>query len=281
MYGYFYGFIETEDDYVEGARLKSGFYTYLGTTRTVPLANGSSKTMYAFRKLDDKIASELFKAIEYNGKAIDAARNENGRRMGELHQKKMEKLAEESKAEEAARRKSEVQECEKVFTDAMKRFEESIFPRIHVAPNIKGAISVDFLLSGSIESEDRESYGEMKAKIEKQGFQKYYTDKGLENFEVDFVRRDVRHLFNDALGVEFAIKKGKKAPPCRAYIYDKAYMSDSLKELLEEKGMLGGRAELYVIGKDDDLNAIAEADIAIEDNPQGKFQFEFEKKYGK
>jgi len=77
--GDYYGYIETDDDYVEGANLRRGLYAFVGK-KTVPLANGSSMTMYAFASIDREISDKVIAALEYNFEAKEEAEKENGRR---------------------------------------------------------------------------------------------------------------------------------------------------------------------------------------------------------
>lgn len=79
MYGEFFGYIETDDTYVEGQNLNSGFYAFVGTQK-VPLINGSSKTMHAFVKIPEKANRLAVEAVKYNMAAQEAARNENANR---------------------------------------------------------------------------------------------------------------------------------------------------------------------------------------------------------
>ena len=79
MYGNFCGYIETDDDHVEGQRLKTGFYAFTGQKK-VPLANGSSRTMYSFARLDDKSNKLAINAVIWNVEATQAAEKENDRR---------------------------------------------------------------------------------------------------------------------------------------------------------------------------------------------------------
>ena len=281
MYGHCYGYIETDDEYVEGARLKLGFYTYLGTTKKVQLVNGSSHTMYAYQKMDDGIAAELIKAIKYNGKACEAAENENSRRAYAIEEGKTAKMMEEHKAEQEAMRLKEIDACTKIFTSAMSRFEEHVLPRIHVSPGIKNSITVDFPLYGDTESSERESYREIKAKIEKNGVQRYYADKGCVDFDTEFVKKNARILFNYDMQVDFQIKRNNETVPFRLYIYDKADLSNPLRKCTSNEDSLGVNAELYVIGEDDALNTIADTGIANEDGNQQRFKSEFERKYCK
>ena len=79
MYGNYSGYIETNDEYVEGQRLKTGFYEFVGHKKVL-LANGSSKRMHAFKQLDAESNKLAVDAVVYNGVAIEAAEQENGHR---------------------------------------------------------------------------------------------------------------------------------------------------------------------------------------------------------
>ena len=77
--GKFYGYIRTDDVYVERSNLRRGFYAFIGQKR-VPLTNGSTMTMYAFQAVDPDVSQQVLDAVEYNINAEDAAKNENSRR---------------------------------------------------------------------------------------------------------------------------------------------------------------------------------------------------------
>ena len=83
MYGDFCGYIETDDEYVDGQQLKTGFYALTGKKK-VPLPNGATRSMYAFKQLDYKSNKIALDAIDYNGKAEEAAKKaEKERRAAE------------------------------------------------------------------------------------------------------------------------------------------------------------------------------------------------------
>ena len=86
------GFVYTDDEdmYVEGQNLKGGFYVLVGREK-VPLANGSSLTMYAFVKFDSESNRIALEAYKYNDMAISAANAENEKRrfMREKFEKEM------------------------------------------------------------------------------------------------------------------------------------------------------------------------------------------------
>ena len=81
LYGDYSGFIYTHDDetYIEGQKLKAGYYVLLGTQK-VPLVNGSSMTMCAFTRLDSESNRLALEAKNYNEKAQEETRKENDRR---------------------------------------------------------------------------------------------------------------------------------------------------------------------------------------------------------
>ena len=87
MYGDFCGYIETDDEYVDGQQLKTGFYALTGKKK-VPLPNGATRSMYAFKQLDYKSNKIALDAIDYNGKAEEAAKKENARRFEARREKR-------------------------------------------------------------------------------------------------------------------------------------------------------------------------------------------------
>ena len=72
------GFIYTRDDdvYVTGQELRKGYYVLVGVQK-VPLANGSSESMFAFVRLDSESERLAFEAHEYNDEVESAAGREN------------------------------------------------------------------------------------------------------------------------------------------------------------------------------------------------------------
>ena len=78
---YIRGFIYTDKDdmYVDGQELQHAYYALVGVQK-VPLANGSSQSMYAFAKLDSETCRLAFEAYEYNSKVLNATQEENDRR---------------------------------------------------------------------------------------------------------------------------------------------------------------------------------------------------------
>lgn len=92
--GEFYGYVQTDDDYVEGANLKKGFYAFTGQ-RKVPLTNGSSVSMYSFVAIDAEVNQAVLCALEHNLKAEEAAKYENSMReiAKREHEKKVRDVA--------------------------------------------------------------------------------------------------------------------------------------------------------------------------------------------
>lgn len=175
MYGHYYGYIYTDDEYVEGARLKFGFYTYLGTTKTVPMANGSSHTMYAFRKLEDKIAQEIRSATEYNAKACEAANKENRRR---------EREYKEQKAEMDQRFSEHFDEgVNQIFSKALASYDETEWmSHIHISKSLKGKIKISDVSRWQWKSNgetEEMTFASFKRKLEKEGGAKYWKDNAL------------------------------------------------------------------------------------------------------
>lgn len=87
--GEYDGFIYTHDTYIEGQKLKAGYYVLIGTQK-VPLVNGSSKTMFAFVCIDEVSNRLALEAKSYNEKARRAAEKENMRRGKERENHKAE-----------------------------------------------------------------------------------------------------------------------------------------------------------------------------------------------
>ena len=199
MYGHCYGYIETDDEYVEGARLKLGFYTYLGTTKKVPLVNGSSHTMYAYRKMDDGIAAELVKAIEYNGKACEAAENENANRNYK---------AGNQKAKDDEKFVSNIDKgVDELFRKALAEYDDIAWKsHIHVSGALKGKVKISdaakwrWIVNGQTQEM---AFADFKKKMEKEGGTKYLKDNGtpLESLTGMFVANTTDAVLEHANGV--------------------------------------------------------------------------------
>lgn len=120
--GDYFGYVQTDDDYVEGANLRQGFYAFIGK-KTVPLANGSSVTMYAFSAIDRDVSDKVVAALKYNLEATEAAEKENDRR-------KVEKIKGAEKAK--------LDEVYKALEKEVKSFEiPSIEKQIHLPSALK------------------------------------------------------------------------------------------------------------------------------------------------
>ena len=199
MYGNDFGYVETDDEYVEGARLKLGFYTFLGTTRKVPLTNGSSLTMYAFRKVDDKVATELIKAIEYNGKACEAAEKENVNRNSK---------AIEQKAKDDQKFVSNLDAgVDEVFRKALAEYDDTSWKsHIHVSGALKGKVKIAdaskwrWIVNGETQEMTFDAF---KRQMEKEGGAKYLRDNGtpLESLTGMFVANTKDVVVEHANGV--------------------------------------------------------------------------------
>ena len=174
MHGHYFGYIETDDEYVEGARLKRGFYTFLGKTKKVPLVNGSSQTMYVYRKIDDNIANELIKAIEYNGKACEAAENENASRNYK---------AGKQKAKDEDKFVSNIDAgVDKLFRKALAEYDDTAWKaHIHVSGALKEKVKISdaskwcWIVNGTTHEM---TFADFKKKMEKDGGAKYLKDNG-------------------------------------------------------------------------------------------------------
>ena len=82
MYGDFNAYIETDKRYIENQRLDTGLYVLYGK-KTMPLVNGSSRTMFSYYALDDESNKLAINAIMYNAEAVEATEKENARRIEE------------------------------------------------------------------------------------------------------------------------------------------------------------------------------------------------------
>lgn len=76
MHGQFFGYVQTDDEYVEGQHLLPGFYAFVGKQK-VPLVTGSTRTMHAYCKIPEKANDLAVDAVRYNRKAMSAAKDEN------------------------------------------------------------------------------------------------------------------------------------------------------------------------------------------------------------
>ena len=119
MYGDYYGYIETDDEYVDGQQLKTGFYTLTGKKK-VPLSRGSSRSMYAFKKLDAKSNKFALDVLDYNLQAEESAKKENERRF-------------------EARKEKRNQDIGKAFAKVAKRFVvRDMKEQLHLPPELRG-----------------------------------------------------------------------------------------------------------------------------------------------
>ena len=72
-------YISTSADYVDGERLKTGYYVLEGRKR-VELTNGSSASMYAYVEMDAESSRLAIEALAHNAKAKAAVEEENNMR---------------------------------------------------------------------------------------------------------------------------------------------------------------------------------------------------------
>lgn len=80
MYGDYMGYIYTPETYIEGQKLRAGYYVLVGT-RKVPLVNGSSRTMFAFVRINSESNKLALESKSHNDEARFAAKIENERRI--------------------------------------------------------------------------------------------------------------------------------------------------------------------------------------------------------
>ena len=147
------GFIYTDEDdmYVEGQKLKGGFYVLVGRQK-VPLANGSSLSMYAFVKLSPESNRVALEAYKYNAKAVSATIDENDDRRKKRDRAEKERKEKEREAVEAEYHK----ELGKCFSDFVFRDLKSQF---HLPDELSNVINdIEFIDPGSFRcsKDDRE-----------------------------------------------------------------------------------------------------------------------------
>jgi len=118
MYGDYCGYIETDDEYVDGQQLKTGFYVLTGKKK-VPLPRGASRSMYAFKRMDAKSNKLALDTLDYNIKAEEAAKEENARRF-------------------EARKEKRNKDIGKAFAKESKRFViRDMKEQLHLPPELK------------------------------------------------------------------------------------------------------------------------------------------------
>ena len=136
-----FAYIETPDEYIDGQGLAPALYVCTGRAK-IEMTDGSSKTVYAFKKQSNALCDEYVNAHQYNYDAQKAAQNENQRRR--------------DNAESEARKRYEA-EClalktkiDEIFLPLARKFLNGgiLQDRIRIAPGLEGKLS----LSTSLDS---------------------------------------------------------------------------------------------------------------------------------
>lgn len=165
---YEYAYIKTQVEYLTDSTLQEGLYLYYGN-ETVPLANGSSKTMRAFKQLDDNLFQKYMKAWEYNNKAKQAAEEENARRSNEAYEIRQEKAEAEAPAKEAKLRA----DIDKIFRDRIKAYDENGWKKkVHYSRSVRNKVAIE-LVGKWIWGLDSLDFQGFKKKLETDGGAKY------------------------------------------------------------------------------------------------------------
>ena len=264
MYGNFYGYIETDDAYVEGQRLKSGFYTLTGR-KSVPLRGGAKRTMYAFKKESQELYDKVAEVCEYNKKAEEAASQENDKRRMAAVKAKQARLEKESKEREAKLQK----ECQELFKKELATFDENSWKkRIHMADGLKGRINIScepyWVLGGKV------SFAELKKKVENGGTDVVVYTEGNLKEAIHQVVADFR--------CAVTITSADDTCKWRAYLVGGLY-ADFHHALKYE---ISSTEDIYIIEINDDVELRKLGDYEINGtfgNPS-KFKPAFEAKYG-
>ena len=275
VYGNHSGYIATGDEYVEGDALKTGFYTYTGT-KTVPLANGSSLTMHAFAKLDERLNRKALEVVEYNQKAVEAAKNEMERRI--------RRERKEFERDPAA-------QTDKMLSNALAHYDydreyATLMTKVHVSGALKGRLQITDATTWPWYSEEGQKglpFHEFKQKFEKCSKLKYVEKwyGGTCNASIDNVQSCTRFLFARDEHTLF-LKKSDAACTYRCYIImDKLsrYDGENPTSIVVYNQ---SKRPVYIIdvAEDDDIVEVAELSKDW-DNGAAAFVAAFEKKYGK
>lgn len=142
-----YFHIETQDEYIDGQNLKPGFYTYRGREK-VSLVNGSSVTMYSFKKRTDGFFEAFCAAVEYNEKATLAAKDENRRRESMLYEKVKKRYEEEQPKAMKAKCGEAIIKLNPAFIAKAKEYIEILLSdkRVHITPSARGKVKISDIL---------------------------------------------------------------------------------------------------------------------------------------
>lgn len=264
MYGNFYGYIETDDSYVEGQRLKSGFYTLVGRKK-VSLRSGSTRTMFAFKKESQELYDKVAEACAYNKKAEDAASEENDKRRMAAVKSKQERLEKESQERAVKLQK----ECQVLLKKELSSMDANSWKKqIHLAPNLKGRVNIScepyWLLNGKV------SFDELKERI----------DKGGEAVEI-FTEGDLKEAVHNVLAnytCPVKIESNDGSCKWRAYLVGGMY-ADFYHSLKYE---ISSSEDIYIIevNEDSELSKLGDYEINGLHGEPSKFKPAFEKKYG-
>ena len=142
-----YFHIETQDEYIDGQNLKPGFYIYRGREK-VSLVNGSSVTMYSFKKRTDGFFEAVCAAVEYNEKATEAANDENRRRESMLYEKVEKRYEEEQPKAMKAKCGEAIIKLNPAFIAKAKEYIEILLSdkRVHITPSARGKVKISDIL---------------------------------------------------------------------------------------------------------------------------------------
>ena len=272
-YGNCSGYIVTDDEYVEGDELKNGFYTYIGT-KTVPLANGSSRTMHAFVKLDEVVNKKALDALAYNTKAVEAAKAE---------------LARRARAEQRAFDNNPTAQIDKLFRKALAGYDHTrqwkkIMGHIHVSNVLKGKIEIVDTTKWTWYTErgkEELDFDEFKRRLEDVGGAKYIEMRNKQingTLYLSDVESCIQNLFDrDVYNLVIKITDATCKIKCCS-ITDRLFWNGDVSNISGINPKIKEQLYIVDIEKDDDI--IGEAEISSDwDNGAAAFVKAFERKY--
>ena len=217
-------FIVTDDEYVEGQMLKKGLYQCTGRKK-VPLANGASMTMVAFKKCNDKKYDEIENAEEYNDKATVAAEKENKNRYRKASRECDQKRDEARRASEKEAINAARTELDPLFVATTKKYMEP-FPmdRLHVAPDIK-AFAKKVSVVPCFSAVGKNYIAITMKELEDQGCLCYYKEeKRLINIWGELKMKGAKSIIDDIFReAGYGIKilwnnEANRCPPYKVYV---------------------------------------------------------------
>lgn len=272
VYGNHGGYIVTDDEYVEGDALKTGFYTYTGT-KTVPLANGSSRTLHAFVKLAGRLNKKAVEAVEYNKKAVAATRKEIERR------ERQERI--EFDRDPAAK-------TDEMFRKALARYDYEreygkLMTKVHVSGALKGKLQITDATTWPWYSDAGKQelpFNEFKPKFEKCNALKYAEKWSYGGVcGIAQVQSCIQFLFHRD---EHTLQLKRTDGTCTYRCY---CISDKLHSYGENQSSVTvyeTKMPVYIIDVDKDDDIVEAAELSKDwDNGAAAFVAAFEKKYGK